>query len=75
MGFLHEVDGEHFGLEEGSESFVITFGGDREKHGIYVYANYNISGGIELTIERIVELRQLLDHPAIIERIENERSK
>lgn len=74
MGFLHEVDGEHFGLEERSESFVITFGGDREENGIYVYAYEYTSGGIELTVERIAELRQLLDHPAIAERIENERS-
>ena len=73
MGFLHKVDGPEFGLEERSESFVITFGGDAEKAGIFIYYDEGISGGIELTLERMAELRQLLDHPAIAKRMEDER--
>lgn len=75
MGYVHKVDGEHFGLEERSESFVITFGGDREEHDIFVYALPKTSGGIELSFERIAELRRLLEHPALKRKMFEELSE
>lgn len=75
MGYVHEVEGEHFGLEERSESFVITFGGDREEHGIFVHALRETSGGIELSFERIAELRRLLEHPALKRKMFKELSE
>ena len=75
MGHIHEVDGEHFGLEERENSFVITFGGDREEHGIFVYALPETSGGIELSFERIAELRRLLDHTALNRKMFEELSE
>ena len=65
MGFIHEVGDNYFGLEERRESFVINFGGDREEHGVFVYADKGLSGGIELTPERLADLKTLLEHPVI----------
>ena len=74
MGYVHEVEGEHFGLEEREDSFVITFGGDREEHDIFVNALPETSGGIELSFERIAELRRLLEHPALNRKMYEELS-
>lgn len=75
MGYIHEVDGEVFGLEEREDSFVILFGGDREEHDVYVDALPGISGGIELSFERIAELRRLLAHPALSRKLHEELSE
>lgn len=65
MGFIHKSKGEHFGLEERRESFVILWGGDIEEHGIFVYHQQGVSGGMELGFDRLRELRELMQHPAI----------
>jgi len=70
MGHLHEVGDNYFGLEERRESFIIQFGADREEHDVFIYADKGFSGGIELTLERIIDLRILLDHPAIVKKLE-----
>ncbi len=69
MGFIHEIKGEHFGLEERRESFVIGWGGDCEDHDIFIYHQDGISGGMELSFERMSELWELLQHPAVQERL------
>lgn len=65
MGMVHSVHGPVFGLEERRESFYISFGGDREDHGLFIYADDGVSGALELDYERLSELRDLLFHPAI----------
>jgi len=72
MGFIHEVDDNYFGLEERRESFKILFGADREEHDVFIRAVGGFSGSIELTPERIADLRALLDHPAIAKRLRQE---
>lgn len=69
MGFIHETNGSTFGLEERRESFVITFGSDHEEDDVFVYDEKGLSGGIELSLERVAELQQLLLHPAIEKRL------
>lgn len=69
MGFIHEVKDNYFGLEERRESFKIQFGADREEHDVFVHADKGFSGSIELTPERIADLRRLLDHPSIVKRL------
>lgn len=71
MGHIHEVAGDnYFGLEERRESFKILFGGDREEHGVFVFADDGVSGSIELDFERVADLLKLLTHPAILFRLQ-----
>lgn len=69
MGFIHETGDNVFGLEERRESFVITFDGDREDHGIFIYADEGVSGGIELSFERVADLREILNLPDVLARV------
>jgi len=69
MGFIHETGDNIFGLEERRESFVILIGGDREEHGIFIRADEGVSGGIELSFERVADLLEILNNPAVLTRM------
>ena len=75
MGHIHETYDNYFGLEERSESFKILFGGDREEHGVFIRADDGVSGSIELDFERVSDLLKLLTHPAILMRLQEDKSE